>query len=48
MASHEVVLVAIYFASEELRATTFCFLLHQEVILDPNVETVTRGAFPIH
>ena len=34
MASHEVVLASIYSASVELRATDFCFLLDQEVILD--------------
>ena len=35
MASHKVVLAAIYSASVVLSATYFCFLLHQEVIPDP-------------
>ena len=35
MASHEVVLAAIYSASAELRAMNFYFLLHQQVIPDP-------------
>ena len=34
MAWHEAVLVAIYSASTELKATYLCFLLHQEVIPD--------------
>ena len=35
MASHVVVLDAIYYDSTELSATDFCFMLHQDTIPDP-------------
>ena len=45
MASHEVVLAAKYSASDELKATDFCFLLHQEVIPDPMLKQYLEVLF---
>ena len=38
MASHEAVVAAIYYASVELSAMDFYFLMHQEVIPDPRLK----------
>ena len=38
MASREAVLATVYYASAELSATDFCFLLHQEVIPNPRLK----------
>ena len=45
IASHVAVLVAIYSASTELRATDFCFLLHQDIILDPTLKQYSEVLF---
>ena len=45
MTSHEAVLAAIYSASDELRATNFCFLLHEEVIPDPMLKQYLEVLF---